>query len=104
MDYIRRKILQFVWEAIVARSFPFFQVTNECKFYAPAKYPLVYLAGMSVSHIGNSSIRYKVRFVFIRFEYYKAAYFKTVGESIQSLRKENEVHRPLTTNSSRKIV
>lgn len=37
-----------------------FMVTNSATFHGSAKYPEVYLAGLAVSKIGSSSIRYKL--------------------------------------------
>lgn len=42
-------------------NFPssFSQVHTECQYLKPMGYPEVYLAGMSVAKIGNSSVTYK---------------------------------------------
>lgn len=37
-----------------------FMVTNRCKFTAPTAYPDVYMAGLAVVKLGNSSVRYKL--------------------------------------------
>ena len=37
-----------------------FMVHTECDYMRPIAYPDVYLSGMSVSKIGNSSVTYKV--------------------------------------------
>lgn len=37
-----------------------FMVTNSCAFTAPATYPGVYMAGMAVEALGNSSVRYRL--------------------------------------------
>ena len=38
-----------------------FMVHTECDYMKPIAYPEVYLAGMAVTKIGNSSVNYKVR-------------------------------------------
>ena len=38
-----------------------FMVHTECDYVKPIAYPEVYLAGMAVTKIGNSSVNYKVR-------------------------------------------
>lgn len=35
-------------------------VTNSCAFTAPAAYPNVYMAGLTVESLGNSSVRYRL--------------------------------------------
>ena len=37
-----------------------FMVTNQCEFFAPAKYPDVYLVGMKLPKIGKSSLNYQL--------------------------------------------
>jgi len=37
-----------------------FMVTNSCAFTAPAAYPSVYMAGLAVEGLGNSSVRYRL--------------------------------------------
>lgn len=37
-----------------------FMVTNSCAFTAPAAYPNVYMAGLAVEGLGNSSVRYRL--------------------------------------------
>lgn len=37
-----------------------YMVTNSCTFYGSAVYPEVYMAGLSVAKIGNSSVTYKL--------------------------------------------
>ena len=37
-----------------------FMVHTECDYVKPIAYPEVYLAGMAVTKIGNSSVNYKV--------------------------------------------
>jgi len=39
-----------------------FMVTNSCSFTAPAAYPDVYMAGLAVEGLGNSSVRYRLGF------------------------------------------
>ena len=35
-----------------------FQVKTECKYTKPANYPAVYLSGLKIARIGNSSLTY----------------------------------------------
>ena len=35
-------------------------VTNSCTFHGSAAYPDVYMAGLSVAKLGNSSVKYKL--------------------------------------------
>ena len=37
-----------------------FMVTNKCDFFAPTKYPEIYLIGLHVPKIGKSSINYQI--------------------------------------------
>jgi acyl-CoA thioesterase FadM len=37
----------------------FFQVKTECKYTKPANYPAIYLSGLKVTHLGNSSLTYQ---------------------------------------------
>ncbi|XP_023349679.1 uncharacterized protein LOC111718335 isoform X2 [Eurytemora carolleeae] len=37
-----------------------YMVTNSCTFLGSARYPEVYLAGLGVSKLGNTSVRYKL--------------------------------------------
>ena len=37
-----------------------FMVHTECDYMKPIEYPNVYLSGMSVTKVGNSSVNYKV--------------------------------------------
>jgi len=37
-----------------------YMLSNSCRFSSSARYPDIYLAGLSVSHIGNSSIKYQL--------------------------------------------
>lgn len=36
-----------------------FMVKTECNYIKPGQYPAIYLAGLSISHIGNTSLIYK---------------------------------------------
>jgi len=37
-----------------------YMVKNQCEFFASAEFPAVYLAGLGISKIGNSSLTYKL--------------------------------------------
>ncbi len=36
------------------------QVTTQCQYFAPAEYPNIYLVGMGLSKIGNTSLKYQM--------------------------------------------
>lgn len=37
-----------------------YMLSNSCRFTSSARYPDIYLAGLGVSHIGNSSVKYQL--------------------------------------------